>query len=153
MSSMKNPTPMTSAPVKLSEDSVEITAQDIAALDKDVPAAEHTAGKVRAQESQVDEMDASEEVFDRSKFIEYWYFKCTALKPDGQPCGRKIFAGVYDAGPVAQDAGTEKETVECTCVPDKTKLKPYKGRNGEELPIHGVMKLHHYKAPRAPRVG
>jgi hypothetical protein len=145
MSSMKNHEVPSQAPVQLSEDSIEITAADIKAIDRDVPAPEHTAGR-RAVESQVDEMDAAEEVFDRSRFIEYWYFKCTS-------CGRKIFAGSYDAGPVADEAGTAKESVECTCVPDKAKVKPYKGRNGEDLFIHGEMKLHHYKAPRAPKVG
>lgn len=145
---------ISSAPVKMSEDSVEITADDIKALDVDIPAAEHTPGrKGAAIESTVDEMDAAGEVFDRSKFIEYWYFKCTDPKCTGgqgkQP--RRIFAGSYDAGPVADDAGTAKAEVECTCVPDKTKKKPYKGRQGEELFVHGVMKLHHFKSPRPER--
>jgi len=150
---------LSTAPVQMNpgEGSIEITKDDIAALDKDTPAAEHTPGRKgssnAAVESAHDEMGAAAEVFDRSEFIEYYYFKCTDPKCTGglNKTPRKVFAGSYDAGPVADAAGTAKAEVECTCVPDKTKKKPYKGRNGEELFVHGVMKLHHYKSPRPER--
>lgn len=143
---------MSSAPVQM--ENVEITAEDIKALDKDVPAAEHVPGKKGgALVSTEDEMGAAAEVFDRSEFIEYFYFKCTDPKcaTGLNRTPRKIFAGSYDAGPVADAAGTAKSEVECTCIPDKTKKKPYKGRNGEELFIHGVMKLYHFKSKRPER--
>lgn len=75
-----------------------------------------------------DAMSAAEPTLDKSKYIEYRYYEC-------QLCHRKEFAGGLDTAGEA----------ECICTPGGMKPESTKA---QPKPIHGIMKLHHYKKLR-----